>query len=207
MKQTSSFHALKEHQLFYAIHSEPNTWKISNSNPKKGQVFAWARPFKEEGENACLNSPSGPQTCSSSCHPEEPSTAGESGKHQCSCKPKLRATGTGCVQVTLALTSQQKAVPCRSPCFQSGFEKMCLLEAWHEAFTWGKNENLESKSHKPHSCFNTVFLHWRGPGKKPIEAKQARTKEKAEWLKHPLLPGIKQWFLWSVKISSGTTIS
>lgn len=183
---------------------------MSNSNPKKGQVFAWAHPFKEEGENACSNSSSGPRTHSSICHPEEPwmpAAAEDGGKHQCSCKPKFRAAGTGCVQVTRTLISQQKAVPCCSPRFQFGFEKMYLLDAWHEASIWGENENLDSKSHKPHSCFNTVFLHWRGPGKRPIEAKQTRTKKKAEWLKHPLLPGTKQWFLWSVKISSGTTIS
>lgn len=43
-----------------------------------------------------------------------------------------------------------------------------------------KNEKLESKSHKSHSCFNTIFLHGREPGKTPTEAKQTITKKKAE---------------------------
>lgn len=49
--------------------------------------------------------------------------------------------------------------------------------------TWGfhmakEMKNSGSKSHKPHSCFNTIFQHWRGPGKTPTEAKQNRIKKK-----------------------------
>lgn len=70
-----------------------------------------------------------------------------SSEDQHSCKPELRAAGTGCAWVTLTLILQPEAVPCSSSHFRFGFKKICLLEARHEASTWGKKmKNMRVKA-------------------------------------------------------------
>lgn len=151
---------------------------------RKDRCLLQQLSFKKEGQKACLDNSNGRGDWQLSLSSRrvlniiccwDMSSAREA---QHLGKPKLTAAGTGCVQVTLTLISQPKPAPCHSPRFLVRFKKICLLEAQHEASTWQKNEKLGSKTHKPHSCFSTIFQHWRGRGKTPTEAQQTRTKKK-----------------------------
>lgn len=133
---------------------------------RKDRCLLQQHSFKKEGEKACSDNSNGggdwqlslpSRGVLSIIHCWDASSAGSGREGQPLGKPKLTTTRTGCVQVALTPISQPKLVACRSPRFLFGFQKICLLEAQHEASTWWKNEKLESKSHKPHGCFNTIF--------------------------------------------------
>lgn len=134
--------------LFISV--SPARERSANSHQKGGQMFAWARSFKGEGENLCSDNSGGAVDWQLSLLPRWLLTATSlavSSEDQHSCKPELRAAGTGCAWVTLTLILQPEAVPCSSSHFRFGFEKICLLEARHEASTWGKKmKNMRVKA-------------------------------------------------------------
>lgn len=134
--------------LFISV--SPARERSANSHQKGGQMFAWARSFKGEGENLCSDNSGGAVDWQLSLLPRWLLTAPSlavSSEDQHSCKPELRAAGTGCAWVTLTLILQPEAVSCSSSHFRFGFEKICLLEARHEASTWGKKmKNMRVKA-------------------------------------------------------------
>lgn len=188
-KQTNalSFHASEEHRQLCSIHSAPTT-RMDQQFKWRGRmdVYSGNTPSKRKKEKLVWTTRRVEGTYGSACRPEEswaPFIAGKRaepgavGKIKTWASPSSPLPGLDmCKRLWPRFHSQnQLHVAALAFCLDS--QKYVYWRLNMRLPHDKKKMKLGSKSDKPHS-FNTIFQHWRGPGKTATEATQIKIKKK-----------------------------